>query len=75
MPRLTLENVEDVLSFHSPNAEQIAKYAAVNEAAVEFTKVLLTLCPEGRETSLALTHLQDARHWANSAIAMAHLED
>jgi hypothetical protein len=49
MPRLTLENVEDVLSFHSPNAEQIAKYAAVNEAAVEFTKVLLTLCPEGRK--------------------------
>lgn len=27
------------------------------------------LLPEGREKSLALTHLQDCRMWANAAIA------
>lgn len=33
--------------------------------------VLNNLLPEGRQKALVLTHLEDARHWANNAIANA----
>lgn len=33
---------------------------------------LVALTPAGRDQSLMLTALQEAMHWANSAIAMAN---
>jgi hypothetical protein len=56
-------------TYHPPKPEQIPKYNAIGEAAKAFVEGPLAYCPESREKSLALTHLEDAVFWANAAIA------
>lgn len=75
MPRLTLKNLDEILTYHSPNEEQQEHYEEINQAAKDFAAVILEHAPDSRERSVALTHLQDARMWANSAVALEHIKD
>jgi hypothetical protein len=34
-----------------------------------FAETVIQLCPPGRETSLAVTKIEEAMFWANAAIA------
>jgi hypothetical protein len=61
--------IERRFTYSAPDAEK----KAIHEHVDVETKILahkLDHClPEGREKSLALTALQEARMWANAAIA------
>lgn len=41
---------------------------ALSDTAIEFGTVILAACPPGRETALAMTHLEDALMRARRAI-------
>lgn len=56
-------------SYHPPKEGQPPKYEEIRSEALGFSEVLNRLCPESREKSLAMTHLEDAVMWANAAIA------
>lgn len=56
--------------YRAPTTETRPRHEAVNALMLETAHALDELLPEGREKSLALTHLQDTRMWANTAIAM-----
>ena len=75
MPRVTLDNLDEIFTYHRPNHVQTGKYERINKATKEYAKVLLEACPEGRELSIALTNLQLVRMTANMAIAVEHVED
>lgn len=45
------------------------KHAKVTELTLALAKELRDLLPDGRNASLALTHLEDVRMRANAAIA------
>lgn len=47
----------------------IARYHAINEGATAMYDVLLDNCPQSAERTLAVRKLQEARMWANAAIA------
>lgn len=47
----------------------IAHFKAVNGAAHAYYQVLLAHAPRSRERTIAITKLQEARMWANAAIA------
>jgi len=56
-------------TYHPPKDGQAAKYEAIREEAHGTAATINRLCPESREKSLAITHLEDAVMWANAAIA------
>lgn len=58
-------------TFQPPTDITRPKHEAINALFLDMAAQLDEILPEGREKALALTELQDARHWSNCAIATA----
>ena len=56
-------------TYHAPKNGQAERYQQIRDAAHELAKLLNAECPESREKSLAVTHLEDSVMWANASIA------
>ncbi len=56
-------------TYHAPKEGQAARYQEIRDAAHELARLLNEECPDSREKSLAITHLEDAVMWANASIA------
>jgi len=65
-----LEEIEDDLVYHKPDAEKAARHEQISSAARDFARVVIENCPASRERSVTITKLQEARMWANAAIAL-----
>ena len=66
---MDITDLENRFTYHAPKKTQPLQYEEIREMALIFAKRLNELCPESREKSLAVTHLEDAVMWANAAIA------
>jgi len=66
MPPLNLENV---YKYHTPKADQPARYEAIRAKGKELAQLIEQSCPDSRERSVAFTQLETAVMWANAAIA------
>lgn len=64
-----IERIANDFKYHSPGAEAVAKHEKIRDDGLLYAKCMLSQCPESRELSLALTHLEEAVMWANAAIA------
>jgi hypothetical protein len=69
-----LERIETNFTYHPPKRtedehDQPSRYETIRNKGKELAILLTHNCPEGRELSLALTHLEEAVMWANAAIA------
>lgn len=53
---------------HVPSPEDIPAIQAIRNATIEYEKLIDSLCPPGRDLSLAKTNLEQARMWAIAAI-------
>jgi len=60
---------EKRFTYHSPKADQPARYQELREAAKSFALLIAKNSPQSREQALALTNLEQACFWANAAIA------
>jgi hypothetical protein len=56
-------------AYHVPFGSQSARYEEIRARALDYADYLVTRCPDSRELSLAITKLEEAVFWANSAIA------
>lgn len=56
-------------TYHTPMAGQVERYTKIRELALDFALKINELCPDSREKSLAITHLEEAAMFANAAIA------
>lgn len=63
------EQIENNFTYHAPKEGQPALYEALRAKAKELAYLIAETCPESREQSVALTHLETAVFWANAAIA------
>jgi hypothetical protein len=67
----SLDELHRRFFFHPPRDEQaVAAHRRVSELTHELAVELCTLCPPGRNLSLALTELESVRMRANAAIAV-----
>lgn len=67
---MKLEDLENRFAFHPANTqERRDAHEAIRAEALEFAKFLDERVPDGREKSLAITHLEEVMFWANAAIA------
>jgi hypothetical protein len=56
-------------TYHAPKGDQQIRYEMIRDRAHGLAAFLDEKCPDSREKSLALTHLEDAVMWANASIA------
>ncbi len=61
--------IENNFTYHAPKPGQPEQYEKLRDKAKEFAYLIAELCPQSREQSVALTHLETAVMWANAAIA------
>lgn len=61
--------LETRFTYHPPRGNQTVRYDKIRGVAGAFARLLNEACPESRETTLALTNLEQAVMWANAAIA------
>jgi len=62
-------DLENRFTYHAPKEGQPQRYEALRAAGKEFARLIASECPESREQSLAVTHIEEAVFWANAAIA------
>lgn len=62
-------DLENNFTYHAPKEGQQEKYVAIRGKAKELAALMLELCPESRERSVALTELETTMFWANASIA------
>jgi hypothetical protein len=69
--KILLDRIENNFTYHPPTPEQAPKYQRLRATAKELARLVVELVPEGRERSLALTHLEEMVMFANAGIARA----
>jgi hypothetical protein len=62
-------DIDKRFTYHPPKDGQPAIYEQIRAEALQFATDLNQLVPDGREKSLAITHLEDAVMWANAGVA------
>jgi len=56
-------------TYHPPKDDQAIRYEMMRDRAHDLAGFINEKCPDSREKSLAITHLEDVVMWANAAIA------
>lgn len=64
-----MTDLENRFTYHPPKDDQQIRYEMIRDRALNFAEFIDEKCPDSREKSLALTHLENAVMWANASIA------
>lgn len=62
-------DLDNRFTYHAPKDGQVERYASIRSHARELAAHIDAECPDSREKSLAITHLEEAVMWANASIA------
>jgi hypothetical protein len=65
-------DLDNRFSYHKPNEATGEKHQDVRQMCLSLAEDLNGLLPEGREKSLAITHLEEVMFWANADIARSN---
>lgn len=65
----TREQIDDLFTYHPPDAEQIPHYEAVRAGAKAFAEVLVEHTPSCADQTAAMRALRECVMTANAAIA------
>ena len=63
------KKLDNNFTYHAPIAGQPERYVALRDRAKNLAYVIMDLCPDSRERSLAITKLEEAVFWSNASIA------
>jgi hypothetical protein len=66
---LTQIEIQDRVRYHAPSEDGIVRHAAMSEIFAEALKCVDAVVPPGREKSLAITKIEEAKMWASAGIA------
>jgi len=63
------DEINNRFRYHPPTGGKAAKHEAVREGCLTLAIELSNLCPESRELSMAISHLDQCMMAANAAVA------
>lgn len=64
------EDIENRFKFHAATTEEKRdEHTSIRQACRRLADELNERLPEGREKSLAVTHLEEVMFWSNAAVA------
>ena len=67
--------LQNRFTYHPPIANQGQRYEEIRAKAFELAEFIMRRCPDSRELSLAMTHLEEAVFWANIVKQIKLLEE
>ncbi len=67
---ITAENYEDILNYHAPEEDQIARFAGLRSAAKAFVFEILAATPVCADQQAAIRKVREALFTANAAVAL-----
>lgn len=62
-------DIDNRFTFHPVKGDQGDTYSSIRAAAKAYVEYLVSVCPDSRELSLAVTHAEESVFWGNAAIA------
>lgn len=65
-------DIDEKFARHDPKPKDAERYAAINEAAGAFARVVFETTHCGRETDNAIRAIQEAALWAREAVLLTH---
>lgn len=63
------EDLSKRFTYHAPKGDQASRYELIRSRGRELAEYINQACPDSREKSLAVTHVEEAIMWANASIA------
>ena len=66
---LSNEEIEDRVTYHAPSPSGVERHKQLSEAAASILKTIEEVVPDGREKSLAITKIEEAKMWASAGVA------
>jgi hypothetical protein len=66
---MELSDLENRFTYHAPTSAKVVTHEDIRFACLGLANLINDDVPEGREKSLAITHLEEVMMWANAAIA------
>lgn len=69
MANLTQAEIADRFHYHPPSEQGVRAHAELSDRFTELAVRIQELVPEGRERSLVLTKLEEAKMWASAGVA------
>lgn len=63
------DQIENAFVYHKPRSEDLDKFLDIRQKAKAFALLIAGHCPPSRETSTALSKLEEVVMWANAGIA------
>jgi len=64
-----MSELTDKFLYHTPSPEGVKTHQQLSELFIELATWVTKLVPVGREQSLALTNLEQAKFWASAGVA------
>ena len=66
----TIAELENRMYYKAPDEDARRRHKLVQDGAFEFAKILMLACPNrSRERETAMDRIEEAKMWANAAIA------
>ena len=65
-----IDRINVSLTNHTPNDEQVIRILEIRDGAMTLGKMIANHCPDSRERSLAVTHLEETVMWAVKSIVL-----
>lgn len=62
-------DMEERFTYHAPSPEGVATHAELSRLFIDLALRVHDLVPQGRERSLVLTKLEEAKFWASAGVA------
>lgn len=67
---IPVEDIDNRFDFHAPTTDEKRNaHTSIRQTIKRSAEFINQNCPDGREKSLAITHLEEATFWANAALA------
>jgi len=63
------KDLENRFTYHPPTITQQQKYENIRKNLKWIAELINEMCPDSREKSLAITHLEEVSFWSNASIA------
>ena len=66
---ITQQDLQNRFTYHKPKEVDAQRFIDIRAQAYEFALYIVENVPDGREQSLAITHLEEVVMWANAGMA------
>lgn len=66
---LSEEEIHKRVTYHAPTELAKVQHARLSEATADYLRAIDDCVPDGREKSLAITNVEQAKMWASAGVA------